>query len=760
MASKRAPREFSPPDRSDKDHRDGGGLPTNATEAGLTDPAAGDDLLKLAAAAEAKSQDFIGQLQRSAWTRSIRAFHNQHDDDSKYKSKFFKNRSKLFRPKTRSAVRKNLAAAAQALFSTSDVVSIKAEYDSNPVKVVSAGVINEVLNYRLDRAANNGIPWFITAMGAALDGNLHGVMCSKQFWDYEQFEKVRKYMVKDILVDAETEEPVLDPTTNEPAIVGQRIEEETEVKVVRDRPMILLMPPEHAIIDPGAPWHEPVQGSGYFGGRFPMTLDDLRSMIRNKSNAKSGAEWLDVDDEVLETACEDYDTKGVRIARDDGVDRYSSDTRGGSLSGASIVWVYEWFFRIDGVDYNFWTVGTRAFISQIKPTEEVYPEQFGQRPYVFGYSAIESHRIYPMAPVESWSPLQQEANDIVNLRLDVIKQSIAPIAKVKQGTMFDWGQLQNIGAPNSTVIVRNTDDLEFVKPPGAGGEAYQEMNMINADMDDLAGSFSTSSVQTSRQLNETVGGMRLMSGGANAMTEFDLRVFVETWVEPVLRQTVRGIQKYETDENILSLCGERAAKLFERQGVNEITDKDLMTEVSVRVNVGVGTADPEQRLRKLAMGGEMIGKALPYFDKRVKLKAEEFIKEVMGAIGYNDGMRFYEISEQPEQQKPPEQVQAELEMQLEQARMQMEERLAMGGYQNDQQIEQMKGRIAMITTLIKEFGQENRDRMATEASHASGQSDRLFNFFQEGQRGKLQERIADKRNAASAKAKASQRPAA
>ena len=98
-------------------------------------------------------------------------------------------------------------------------------------------------------------------------------------------------------------------------------------------------------------------------------------------------------------------------------------------------------------------------------------------------------------------------------------------------------------------------DIKFQQTPGPAGAAYTEVSGINAQFDELAGVFSTSSVQTSRQLNETVGGMRLMSGAANAVSEFDLRTWVETWVERVLRQLIHLIKTYESDEKILAIAG-------------------------------------------------------------------------------------------------------------------------------------------------------------------------------------------------------------
>jgi len=42
-----------------------------------------------------------------------------------------------------------------------------------------------------------------------------------------------------------------------------------------------------------------------------------------------------------------------------------------------------------------------------------------------------------------------------------------------------------------------------------------EQDRLNLDFDDVAGAFSGSSVQSNRNLNETVGGMNILTASAN-----------------------------------------------------------------------------------------------------------------------------------------------------------------------------------------------------------------------------------------------------
>jgi len=269
------------------------------------------------------------------------------------------------------------------------------------------------------------------------------------------------------------------------------------------------------------------------------------------------------------------------------------------------------------------------------------------------------------SPVESWQPLQLELNDITNLRLDTLKRSIAPLAKVKKGRGVDLTAVQRRGQPDSILLLDNPEDVILEPTPGPSGQAYTETSITNANFDELAGVFSTSSVQQSRQLNETVGGMRLMSGAANTVSEFDLRV----WVEPVLRQLVHLVKHYENDERIVLIAGRKARTLEEFGFQPRATDFDH-ADVTLRVNVGAGAADPMQRLAKLRTAFEMLAPLMPIMEKQgISPKVEELIDEVMGAAGFKDGRRFFEFGEPPEQQQDPDVQKVMLEMQLEREKM-------------------------------------------------------------------------------------------
>jgi hypothetical protein len=129
---------------------------------------------------------------------------------------------------------------------------------------------------------------------------------------------------------------------------------------------------------------------------------------------------------------------------------------------------------------------------------------------------------------------------------------------IRRGANIDVESLLR-NVPGGVTMVNNVEtDALPVNWQDVTSSSYQEQDRVNVDFDELAGNFAQSSVMTNRKLNETVGGMRMMSQGANMMTEYDIRVFVETWVEPVLRQLVKLEEAYETDQVVLGVAGQKS----------------------------------------------------------------------------------------------------------------------------------------------------------------------------------------------------------
>lgn len=584
------------------------------------------EFLQMVREAEAQANLYIAQVNRKSWARSYHAFHQEHFRESKYHSKEYGNRSKLFIPKTRTAMRKDLAAVAASLFGSLDAVSCLPGDEGNAKQRASAAVVQELVNYRTDRAnMKAAIPWFHVALGARQTANLTGICLSKQSWRLD----LRRAGSEEVDVEDEDGLPV----------AAQRDVWVPEI----DRPDCQLIPPENFCIDPAADWTNPAQDAAYVIIKWPMRIDEIRRKQRDPRMP-----WKDLPEAVLKGASNtgEMSQQAIRRAREQGLDRYDESQTGANFE---IIWVYESYIRTAGEDWTFLSVSDKHLLTEPRPVREVYPEQAGMRPLVMGYGAFEAFRIFPMSNVEAWQMLQIEANDLRNLSLDSLKQSVMPVTKVVRGRQIDLEQLKRRGQ-GTAIMVNNKDDVTWEKVPDLSNGVQTMKQQLDIEFDDLAGQQNYGTVADNNALGRTLGGLKLAAGAANAVQEFDIRVWIETWCEPVLAQIVRLIQYYESDPIILGLCGQKA-RLMDKFGIDQITDELLENDVTIRVNVGLGAGDPQQRLAKFQSAVQVALPLLqldPKFQTGEKqINSEEIMQEVFGGAGYRDGGKRFIIEGQP-----------------------------------------------------------------------------------------------------------------
>jgi hypothetical protein len=602
---------------------------------------------------------------RKQWEDALRMFQSKHPLDSKYNSDAYKYRSKLFRPKTRSVIRKNEAAAAAAFFSNIDVVNIDPANQKNQEQVLGALLYKELLQYRLTKS----IPWFMTLIGGFQDAMTVGVVCSYQSWKYR--EKIESE--KQFVVDEMSGIPYLGIDG------GPVFQEQKRTIILEDRPSIELRPVENIRIDRGSSWTDPVNSSPYLIDMIPMYLGDLKEM--GKANPKTQEEgWEIPDDNALKSATQQsYDpTRSVREGN-----REDSKNVDHPVNDYSIVWVHKNIARKNGEDFCFFTLGTEHMLSRkVKPLTEFYFH--GERPYVMGCAIIETHKIYPSGYPELGREVQKEINETTNSRQDNVKLVMNKRYIVKRGAQVDLKSLVRNVAGSVTLANNPVEDVQALEFNDVTASAYQEQDRLNVEYDELTGNFGNASVLSNRKMNETVGGMAMMNQGANQMTEYGIRTFTETWVEPVLRQVVKLEKYYETDENIIKLMGEKIG--------TEIRDEDFDTDVELTVNVGMGATDPMMRLNKLLTGARSFAEIVSLnAQSGGRLNDMELGKEVFGAMGYREGGRFVNEGEDPRVQQVMEEAQAaiqELQQKLVEAQQKQEAALMAVEVKRQQAIEQ------------------------------------------------------------------------
>ncbi len=618
-----------------------------------------DNWLKLAQDAYSRSTNYSNANYRKGFEDNLRLFQSKHPKDSKYMSDAYKYRSRIFRPKTRAVLRKHEATAALAFFSNPDVVTIGPQDEDSVEQIASANIMQELLNYRLTKT----IPWFLTLIGGFQDAMTVGIVCSMQIWRYKS--KTEDEKVSAVMPDGTKVEVKIPNTT-----------------VIEDRPCIDLFPIENIRFDPAAHWYDVVATSPYVILQIPMYVNDVLDNM--ETDDKQGKSWKKLSkDKILQARIQGLDP--IRQARNDNKEDPEAVTS--DVNEFDVVMVHLNFIKTGDVTYVYYTLKDTDLLSEPMPVSEMFLHCADNRPPIqIGFCVIETHKAIPTSIVGLTKELQLEANEIANQRMDNVKFVLNKRYLTRRGANIDIeGLLKNV--PGGVTQVNNVnEDVREINWQDVTSSAYQEQNLVNNDFDDLAGNFAQSSVQTNRSLNETVGGMRLMAQGANMLTEYTIRVLVETWVEPVLRQLVKMEQAYETDETVLAIAGQKA-QIFQKYGMNQVTDSLLNQELTLSVNVGMGATDPEQRLQRFqtSMGlyKEISETATPDLD------LGEIRKTLFGLAGFKDAAKFFNNKADPRVEKLMAALQ-ESEQKGQQTVMQAKEGLMMRERQLDQRETQME----------------------------------------------------------------------
>lgn len=551
------------------------------------------------------STEYVDSNYRKQWDDSIRSFNNQHASDSKYNSESFAKRSRIYRPKTRSVIRKNEAAAAAAFFSNLDLMSISPLNASVKEELVSAEVVQQLIQYRLTKS----IPWFQTLMGAIQDAQVQGACIAHVHWRYI----TRK--------------------------------EKGDLSVMEDKPVVDLIPIENFRVDPAAHWIDPVNTSPYVIHLIPMYLCDVKE--RMKYPDPKGRKWKSYSDQTMMSLADGSDdsTRSTRI----GVSQDPTQSKR-SISDYDIVWIHRHIHRWNGQDYEFYTLASKKLLTDPEPLDSTVFH--GKRPYVMGVAIVETHKPMPASMPKLVEGLQSEANEIANQRLDNLKFVLNKRWFAKRGKNVDLPNLVR-NVPGSITLMDDPEgDVKEVSWPDVTSSAYLEQDRLNVDIDELAGNFSASSVQTQNATRSPAKTMTLLQAPANLLTEYLLKTFVETFVQPVLRQLILLEQHYETDDVVLALAGEKA-QIIQKFGVNEITDQMLEKELTCAVNVGMGATDPVMKLQRFIFGVNSFTHISAKPPAGIDLK--EVAKEIFGLSGYQDGDRFFS-SQDPDKAKAQQQI--------------------------------------------------------------------------------------------------------
>jgi hypothetical protein len=580
-------------------------------------------LLQIAQQCFDTSEQYFNASQRTRIMDAMARFRSMHPKGSKYWQDAYSKRSKVFRPKTRSTVRKREAAAILSMFSTSDIAAIDATDNGNVDASRDARLQNALLNHRL----NEDPRFYQMVLGAVQDADRQGIVCACTEWDYKEATKYYDELRTD----------------------GSKRRHKIKQPVF-DRPNWRLIPIENIRFSPASNWMDIVNTTPYLIEIRPTYVCDIREYAKNP---RARLKYRELSDAQLMMGVKSNEWDPIRIQREGNKqDRYA---RQGEINEYATVWVHRNIIRIEGEDYVYDTVGTQVMLSDMVPLGQMDPR--GYRPYVIGSMTMESHNPYPEGTVSLMAQLQDEINENANLRTDMNKMSTAGRMFVKRSAGIDLHALARF-SPGAAVEMDDPTSVRWDRPPMPPQSNFEENNLLNVETDDLIGNFNQGSVAANKQLSETVGGMQMLGDIGTQMTEYDMRTLGKTFIEPLLRQTLDMLRLFETDRNLAAIIGSKFA-VKEREYW-----KSLQTPTQLVCNVGFGGTNPMARLGKLNMAIKMMGEYFPYL--MMMSDQAEIAQEIFGACGYPNAERFFPFLDEKTQQDPKYRT---LVMQLNQMRM-------------------------------------------------------------------------------------------
>jgi hypothetical protein len=390
----------------------------------------------------------------------------------------------------------------------------------------------------------------------------------------------------------------------------------------------------------------------------------------------------------------------TRIARNSNKeDPQSSESR--AVDDYEIIWVQRHIHRRDGQEWEFYTLGEIAMLSDPRPlTDAVF---HGKRPYVMGCCILETHKTMPSGVPTLARGLEDEINEIANQRIDNVKFALNKKWFVKRGAEVDLaGLIRNV--PGGIVMANDPDkDIREVTWPDVTQSSYAEQQGLDMSMDELLGNFNPAALMTNGAGNAPARNMAMLNQSNGTLVEYLIRTYVVTFVEPVLRQLVLLEQEYETDQVILGLA-KRNAPLFQRFGGDEVTDELLMQEITLTVNVGMGATDPSQKLQKFLTAMNQFSMMMAHPVPGINMV--EVGKEIFGHLGYQDGSRFFTMDNP--------QV-AQLQQQLRQAMVQIQQ---LTGQVKEKQTQHMVG--------LQKTRETNQTKIAATQIHEENENKRNF----------------------------------
>ncbi|MFA5151508.1 MAG: hypothetical protein WC554_02995 [Clostridia bacterium] len=399
-----------------------------------------------------------------SWLRYQKQYRSRLASEKEYKFQ-----ARLFIPYSFSSVETVIPRVMEAIFSYDPIVAVKPRSAED---IVNSSLIEKLLNYQINRMDFINSFHLLTKMCL-----IYGTCIAKVDWKKE-YRKVKRFRAK---ID-EFGNPVYDDK-------GKPVIEKVEQEILYyDDPYIYPIDIFNFYIDPKA---TSIDTAEYCIMVTETTMDRLRQM--QKMGIYKNVNMVE-------------EIKGT-IRHDDGRERFINvdkhDPNNSIDKHSQKVTLYE-----------HWEDDRVIVLAeeQVVIRDEENPYWHCRKPFVSGIICPVEHQFYGIGLMEMVESLQNELNDLRNLRMDNLKLAINCMYKIARDADVDIDNL--INEPGGVIQTNYVDGIEALETKDVTTNAFTEAKIITDDIQTTHGIYDYSKGRPSQD-RETATGILSLQEAAN-----------------------------------------------------------------------------------------------------------------------------------------------------------------------------------------------------------------------------------------------------
>lgn len=442
------------------------------------------------------------------------------------------------------------------------------------------------------------------------------------------------------------------------------------------------VPPEEFLIDRRA---KTIQTAAFVGHRVEKTISDLRAM-----------RYANID----EIGSDSTDNAGAMSA--ERIERRSFDDEMPYMFGQDVattdesqrvVWVTECYLRIDynGDGISEWRKVVRCGGTILENVECDGP------PFVSITPILLPHRFFGLCPADQAIEVQKLKTSLLRATLDGLYHSVNGRTYAIDGQVNLDDLLTS--RPGGVVRIKSAGAVGPLMEGRADlGAAQSMLEYAETMRENRTGWTRYSQGMNADALNQTLGGMNIITNRGDMRVEMIARVFAETGFRDLFVRVLKLISEYQDKTKMARVTGEWF----------DIDPREWSTQFDFTVNTGLGSNNKDQILAHLSVLAQAQEKVLPLGLAGPK-ELYNAAKKLCETLGFkNPESYFKDPSKSPPPPPPPnpEALKAQAQAQIEQGKAQATMQIEQAKIQAQMQLAEMQAQVQQQTELAAQQAQQ------------------------------------------------------